>query len=62
MGGVLMNTRVTMIRDKIKMMREKVAEAYLENKYDYNEVLKLSTKLDRLILLEIKARSSQKAG
>lgn len=57
-----MNTRVTMIRDKIKMMREKVAEAYLENKYDYNEVLKLSTKLDRLILLEIKARSSQKAG
>lgn len=49
-----MNARMRMIRSKINEMRARVAKAYEENK-NYDEVLELSSKLDRLILLEIKA-------
>lgn len=57
-----MNVRESMIQNKIKEMRDRVAEAYLEGNYDYSEVLRLSIKLDRLILLEIKAKNNRKAG
>ena len=61
-GGVRMNAKL-FIGEKIKEMRKRVAEAYMQENADYDNVLKLSIKLDRLILLELKARkSSRKAG
>lgn len=58
-GGIAVSAREDMIRNKINEMREKVTEAYLEDDYDYNKVLRLSIKLDRLILLELKARRNK---